>query len=74
MLAGGGVEREVVVVFDGLEGGFFAEETEVVDWHGGGEERGERGDHGEAGTEDGDEGYAGGGWRRCGGIVFVAEG
>lgn len=29
---------EVVVVFDGLQGGAFAEEAEVVDWDGGGEE------------------------------------
>lgn len=37
---GGGVAvvGEVVVVFDGLEGGAFAEEAEVVDWDGGGEE------------------------------------
>lgn len=37
---GGGVAvvGEVVVVFDGLEGGAFAEEAEVVNWDGGGEE------------------------------------
>lgn len=29
---------QVVVVFDGGEGCGFAEETEVVDWDGGGEE------------------------------------
>jgi hypothetical protein len=32
------VEGEVVVVFYGLEGEFVAEEAEVVDWDGGGEE------------------------------------
>lgn len=32
------MEGEVVVVFDGMEGEFVAEEAEVVDWDGGGEE------------------------------------
>ena len=42
-VCGGGVAvvREIVVVFDGLEGGAFAEEAEVVDWDWGGEEGGE---------------------------------
>lgn len=40
--AGGGtVVGEVVVVFDGLEGGAFAEKAEVVDWDGGGEDIGD---------------------------------
>jgi len=40
---GGGVAvvGEIVVVFDGLESGAFAEEAEVVDWDWGGEEGGE---------------------------------
>jgi hypothetical protein len=32
------VEREVIIVFYGLEGEFLAEEAEVVDWDCGGEE------------------------------------
>lgn len=32
------MEGEIVVVFYGLEGDFLAEEAEVVDWNGGGEE------------------------------------
>ena len=32
------MEGEVVVVLDGLEGDALAEEAEVVDWDGGGEE------------------------------------
>lgn len=35
---GAGAGGEVVVVFDGLEGGFVAEETEVVDGDGEGED------------------------------------
>lgn len=41
-LGGRGCRRtrvgEIVVVFDGLEGGAFAEEAKVVDWDRGGEE------------------------------------
>jgi hypothetical protein len=47
------VVGQVVVVFYGLECLLLAEETEVVDRHGCGEERGECGDHGEAGAENG---------------------
>ena len=65
---------KVVVVLDWLEGCFLAEQTEVVDWDGGGEERGQGGDHGETGAEDGDEGDAGRGGGGGGGGVFVAEG
>jgi hypothetical protein len=36
----GGVVRQVVVVFDGLESGFLAVEAEVVDWDGHGEQGG----------------------------------
>lgn len=45
---------KIVVIFDGLEGGGFAEESEVVDGGGEGEERLEGFDHGEAGAENGD--------------------
>lgn len=38
---GGGVVGEVVVVFDGLEAGGFAEEAEMVDWDWVGEEGGD---------------------------------
>jgi hypothetical protein len=64
---------KIVVVFYGLEGRFLAVETEVVDWHGRGEQGLQGGDHREAGTEDGDEGYGGwgGGGGGCG--VGVAE-
>lgn len=48
--------RQVVVVFDGLEGCFFTVETEVVNGYGVGEEGLESGDHGEARAEDGDKG------------------
>lgn len=64
---------QVVVVLDGLESRFLAEETQVVDWDGCGEERGECGDHGEAGAQDGDEGDAGWGWGGGGGGVGVSE-
>lgn len=49
--------RQVVVVFDGLEGRFLAVEAEVVDWDGGWEQGTEGGHHGEAGAQDWDEGY-----------------
>ena len=55
MIDGSGpVVGEVVVVFDRLEGCWFAEETEVVDGDWVGEQNLEGFEHAEAGAEDGD--------------------
>lgn len=62
---------QVVVVFDGFEGGGLAKESEVVDGVGGGEDRLDRFQHAEAAAEDGYDGYAGGGDGAGG--VFVVE-
>jgi hypothetical protein len=61
---------EVVVVLHGVEGGFLAVHSQVVDWHGLRKERLKGVYHGETGAEDGHQTDCGGGDGLC--FVLVA--
>nr|POF18644.1 hypothetical protein CFP56_62152 [Quercus suber] len=65
------VVRQVVVVFDGLQGGFFAVEAEVMCGHGRREQGFERGQHSQTGAQDRDQRERRG--RSSHGGVFISE-